>query len=188
MTMAIDPDLLGQARQSGERVLAAERDVETTRAEYHHAIRRLHLGGASQREIAAALGLSHQRVHQIVSEGGGSWWSRAWRSRNEKPRDLTCSFCGRSRDHVDKLIAGPAVHICDACIQTADQAIAEQASVSTTQVEMKAVILPAKAKCSFCGKLGKHDVAATGKFRICTACLAMCHEILSAHQTPSDAC
>jgi ATP-dependent Clp protease ATP-binding subunit ClpX len=30
--------------------------------------------------------------------------------------NLCCSFCFKSRDKVAKLIAGPAVHICDACI------------------------------------------------------------------------
>lgn len=29
----------------------------------------------------------------------------------------TCSFCGRSEDLVEKLIAGPSVYICDRCIQ-----------------------------------------------------------------------
>jgi hypothetical protein len=29
---------------------------------------------------------------------------------------LACSFCGRDRDEVGQLIAGPGVHICDACV------------------------------------------------------------------------
>ena len=29
---------------------------------------------------------------------------------------LRCSFCGKSEREVDKLIAGPAVYICDGCI------------------------------------------------------------------------
>ncbi len=31
-------------------------------------------------------------------------------------RQLRCSFCGKSERDVSKLIAGPKVHICDACI------------------------------------------------------------------------
>ncbi len=31
-------------------------------------------------------------------------------------RQLRCSFCGKSERDVGKLIAGPKVHICDACI------------------------------------------------------------------------
>jgi ATP-dependent Clp protease ATP-binding subunit ClpX len=30
--------------------------------------------------------------------------------------DLNCSFCGKNRDDVDKLIAGPGVYICNECI------------------------------------------------------------------------
>ena len=28
----------------------------------------------------------------------------------------TCSFCGKSQDEVNKLVAGPNVYICDECI------------------------------------------------------------------------
>ena len=29
---------------------------------------------------------------------------------------LYCSFCGRSQDEVERLIAGPSVYVCDACV------------------------------------------------------------------------
>ena len=32
-------------------------------------------------------------------------------------KSLSCSFCGKSRDQVDKLIAGPDVYICNECIE-----------------------------------------------------------------------
>jgi len=31
-------------------------------------------------------------------------------------KNLSCSFCGKSRDQVDKLIAGPSVYICNECV------------------------------------------------------------------------
>ena len=31
-------------------------------------------------------------------------------------KNLSCNFCGKSRDQVEKLIAGPSVYICDECI------------------------------------------------------------------------
>ena len=31
-------------------------------------------------------------------------------------KNLQCSFCGKNRDNVDKLIAGPNVYICNECI------------------------------------------------------------------------
>ena len=33
-------------------------------------------------------------------------------------RALKCSFCGKSAAQVGRLLAGPKVHICDACVQT----------------------------------------------------------------------
>jgi len=49
--------------------MAAERDLEHARADLHYAIRAMHAAGGSMRAIAQAVGLSHQRVHQII-EGG----------------------------------------------------------------------------------------------------------------------
>jgi len=37
--------------------------------------------------------------------------------RDKKHESLTCSFCGKSQEEVKKLIAGPAVYICDECIE-----------------------------------------------------------------------
>jgi hypothetical protein len=62
--------MLGEALAARDRLLRAEERVEELRISYHQSIRRLHAGGASMREIAEALGLSHQRVHQIVNGGG----------------------------------------------------------------------------------------------------------------------
>lgn len=48
-------------------------------------------------------------------------------SRRETPQhQLTCSFCGKSQDEVKKLIAGPAVYICDECIELCNDIIAEE--------------------------------------------------------------
>ena len=38
---------------------------------------------------------------------------------------LHCSFCGRSDQEVDRLVAGPGVHICDACVDLCRRAIVE---------------------------------------------------------------
>ena len=41
-------------------------------------------------------------------------------------RHLRCSFCGKSRDEVRKLIAGPTVYICDECVNLCNDIIAEE--------------------------------------------------------------
>ncbi|MFA6822681.1 MAG: ClpX C4-type zinc finger protein, partial [Geobacter sp.] len=39
---------------------------------------------------------------------------------------LTCSFCGKTQEEVKKLIAGPAVYICDECIELCNDIVAEE--------------------------------------------------------------
>ncbi len=62
----VEPALLAEARTSRDRLLGIQHELERARADYNDAVRRLHAAGASLREIAENLGLSHQRVHQIV--------------------------------------------------------------------------------------------------------------------------
>ena len=66
----IDQSLLRDAQTVRARLVGLEADAERTRQEYYQAIRRLHASGVSMRDIADALDLSHQRVHQIVNGGG----------------------------------------------------------------------------------------------------------------------
>ncbi len=119
------------------------------RAEYHTAIRRIHLAGASLREIAQALSLSHQRVQQIVSGAGGSWWRRLWRNRHVRP-DAVCTWCERPPSEVAKLIAGPNVCICDACVESAERVVRRSSASG--------------------------PFAPAG--HVCTDCLRVCREIL----------
>jgi hypothetical protein len=62
----LDPTALREARESRDQMLEAQHALERARADYSHAIRRLHAEGGSLREIAESLGMSHQRVHQLV--------------------------------------------------------------------------------------------------------------------------
>ena len=72
----MDEAILGESKEARDRLIAAQREQDDARADYHHAIRRLHASGASMREIAEALGISHQRVHQIVDEEARPLWLR----------------------------------------------------------------------------------------------------------------
>jgi hypothetical protein len=57
-------DQVKKLREEYERALDA---AESRRVAYHEAVLDLHRSGTPLREIAKELGLSHQRVHQIVS-------------------------------------------------------------------------------------------------------------------------
>ena len=46
--------------------------------------------------------------------------------KDESSENLFCSFCGKSQKEVTKLIAGPAVYICDECIQLCGEIIEEE--------------------------------------------------------------
>jgi ATP-dependent Clp protease ATP-binding subunit ClpX len=46
-----------------------------------------------------------------------------------KANQLTCSFCGRSRDEVKILIAGQHSHICENCVEHAQEIIAQEVTV-----------------------------------------------------------
>jgi ATP-dependent Clp protease ATP-binding subunit ClpX len=50
---------------------------------------------------------------------------------------LRCSFCGKSREEVQKLIAGPTVYICNECIDLCNDIIAEDWEEQNEQVSAK---------------------------------------------------
>jgi hypothetical protein len=182
----MDEELFAQAKRAEEHLVEAEHDAEIARAEFHRAVRRLHLSGASLRELAGALRLSHQRIHQIVEAAGGA---RRWRSRGLSSLELACSFCGRAQRKTGKLVAGPGVYICQACVELAEAVIASGSTAETTLGPVHAVSEDAtRWRCSFCGK-HRHQVSGLastvdnpcGKFAgdaaICTECLTLCGEI-----------
>jgi len=172
--MTIDDELLKKARAAGAQLAESERLALLSRAEYHTTIRRLHLGGASLREIAEALSLSHQRVQQIVDDAGGSWWKRVWRTRNDR-RDAVCTFCSRPPSEVSKLIAGPNVYICDACVSLAEQALRGRATGPMVQAKDGV-----KAQCSFCGKrrTDRRALVTGMRANVCQDCLHLCRDIM----------
>lgn len=172
--MITDTTLLEQAKTTGARLADAERDVLLARADYHTAIRRLHLAGASLRDIAQALSLSHQRVQQVISAAGGSWW-QVWRFRRTAP-DAVCHWCQRPPGEVTSLIAGPRLYICDACVETCEHALN---GTSRRNVQLKKVVRGVGTRCSFCAKRATPErPVVTGPRNVCSGCLRTCREIL----------
>ena len=45
----------------------------------------------------------------------------------ENPEELHCSFCGKAKSEVDRLIAGPGAYICNECIESCYGLLEEQA-------------------------------------------------------------
>jgi ATP-dependent Clp protease ATP-binding subunit ClpX len=48
-----------------------------------------------------------------------------------KGKTVRCSFCGKAREAVAKLIAGPGVFICDECVDRCNEILAEDAAKQT---------------------------------------------------------
>src|SRR5712692_11351957 len=92
--MTLDEKVLAEAKDVRARLVELESQTAHTRVDYHHAIKKLHAAGGSLRDIADALELSHQRVHQIVEgpvpPGVPPWAGRAWKR-------------GRSEEHTSEL-------------------------------------------------------------------------------------
>jgi ATP-dependent Clp protease ATP-binding subunit ClpX len=51
---------------------------------------------------------------------------RMAKRRSGDGNGLRCSFCGKSQEEVKKLIAGPAVYICDECIELCNEIVEEE--------------------------------------------------------------
>ena len=45
---------------------------------------------------------------------------------------IKCSFCGKSRDEVDRILAGPGVYICNECIQLCREILEEEPALADT--------------------------------------------------------
>jgi hypothetical protein len=190
--MALDPELVREAERAKEQLAVSQHAAERAKVDYHQAIRRLHTAGGSLREIAEALRMSHQRVHQIIDETSQPTRRRWWR-RPQRPSGPVgpCSFCGRPREECAKLIAGPQVFICDRCVAQATRLAAGAAVQGQAEGPMRLEPPGSQARCSFCGEEARkvrHLVASglalpVGKFgdlpRICDKCRDLCLEILA---------
>jgi biotin operon repressor len=65
-------------------------------------------------------------------------------------RRLRCSFCSRSESEVQKLIAGPKVHICDACVGVCNKVLEATPEgpgdwTKMTDAQLLAALKPAEA-------------------------------------------
>lgn len=157
--MTLDEDLLRAGRGALARLHEAHLRVDAATADFHHAIRRLNIAGASRREIAAAFDLSHQRVDQIVVGSGGRFSDWSFRAAPV----TSCSFCAGG---TASLVHGPGVAICAGCVERL-----------TGDDELWHV---RDARCSFCGKRAPPDVTTLHsgpEAIVCVQCLRLAHQI-----------
>jgi hypothetical protein len=193
--MSLDEHVLIDVEAARTRLEVLEDQAYEARAAFHQAIRRLHAAGGSMREIATALGMSHQRVHQIIgTEGIVEVEASAVTEVSSLPvaveassapavatttAEDACSFCGAPRRELDKLLAGPGpVFICDACVRRAANVVAGGEDGET----LRHVPADDDATCSFCGNSsaigGAMAEHSDGRPRICAKCTTTCEKLL----------
>jgi ATP-dependent Clp protease ATP-binding subunit ClpX len=68
------------------------------------------------------------------------------RKEKERMGTLFCSFCGKSQTEVRKLIAGPAVYICDECVALCNEIISEEVEKDEAALRKLTVPKPAEIK------------------------------------------
>jgi ATP-dependent Clp protease ATP-binding subunit ClpX len=76
---------------------------------------------------------------------------------SNQPAILRCSFCNKDQSDVRRLIAGPAVFICDECVEVCNEIVAgkfDQPSASDDYIAIASPWHgPSMTKCPTCGHL-----------------------------------
>jgi hypothetical protein len=95
---------------------------------------------------------------------------------------LVCSFCGKNQDEVRKLIAGPAVYICDECIDLCNDIIAEECNDQQAGTEQATASEESTREpiCAFCNEPRNPEklVPIAAGMRFCTTCIQAIHTVI----------
>ncbi len=70
----------------------------------------------------------------------------AERKGSDRPGSLFCSFCGKSQEEVKKLIAGPAVYICDECVALCRDILVEEVEKEEASLRKLAIPKPSEIR------------------------------------------
>ena len=105
--------------------------------------------------------------------------------------DFYCSFCGRARREVRKLISGPRIFICDDCVKACVEIATsrgDSGGVAAPQVRLLAVGQKAQGipeQCGFCGESRRESRVSFGSTNpvspercICAGCIGLCIELM----------
>ena len=113
------------------------------------------------------------------------------------PPDLRCSFCNKSQQAVEKLIAGPKVYICDGCVDICNDILAENRQFLENPARLPAPPVEEDAepldhspsardvppvRCKLCGQVSAIEfcLPVIDRGWLCGACLDAVSEVLEA--------
>ena len=63
-------------------------------------------------------------------------------TENKSDKSLTCNFCGKHREDVEKLIAGPGVYICNECVTISYEIIEKENESDLTEFNFEDLSTP----------------------------------------------
>ena len=77
-------------------------------------------------EIARQLFQIGTALEETLKKAYGEKWAAHVPQFAEERADENCSFCGKARNEVGKLIAGSSVHICNECVHVCDEILTKE--------------------------------------------------------------
>ena len=94
--------------------------------------------------------------------------------------DYHCSFCGKRRGEVRKLISGPRVFICDQCVMLCVDILQKEKAAAPGGAQPDEKKAPPNLTCTFCGKSHRavEQLIAGPTVYICNECVGLCVDII----------
>jgi len=89
-------------------------------------------------------------------------------------RIIRCNGCGRLKDEVPYMIAGPNVYMCDRCVAQAARQLSPRRPLTPRRRPVDAV------RCRFCSQLrSKDEATSVGSATVCVDCLGLMEGVLA---------
>ena len=158
--------LIDKVEGTRDALEASEREMRRKRSEYHAAVGDMARSGMTVREIGKSIGISHQRVQQILDA-------------------LVCLFCAAGKyDGIPFVGGGGNGFICLDCLNLAQRGLREKRRVEDDEGRVLVFSKRGTERCAFCElRIGDPHIDAGHKriealeshkrARICNGCVKM---------------
>ena len=101
-------------------------------------------------EIARQLFQIGAALEETLKKAYGEKWDAHVPQFAEETADESCSFCGKARQEVGKLIVGSSVHICNECVHVCDEIMTKENVDAADQTSTSASTSREERLCGIC--------------------------------------